>query len=117
MVGTDGSINLAVFGYDDFTEFVLYKYKTAGIRRLCATETQTGVVKTGTLPALATSVGTHSLRKGAATFAIGGTLSSDTSTTTVLATSTWAGLWQDCLMPAAALPLYHLILPWLQWCS
>ncbi|KAF0712028.1 hypothetical protein AaE_012150 [Aphanomyces astaci] len=84
-INPDGSINLDVFSYEDFTEFVLYKYKSAGvslstlsgyrsaikdyysrqnvalpaglvtdataiyqgIRRLCASETQTGAIKPG----------------------------------------------------------------------
>ncbi|RHZ22266.1 hypothetical protein DYB37_010457 [Aphanomyces astaci] len=85
MVNDDGSINLNEFGYAEFTEFVLYKYKHAkvslstlsgyrsaikdyynrlnvplpagfandatvifqGIRRLCASETQSGAIKPG----------------------------------------------------------------------
>ncbi|ETV69096.1 hypothetical protein H257_15066 [Aphanomyces astaci] len=85
MVNDDGSINLNEFGYAEFTEFVLYKYKHAkvspstlsgyrsaikdyynrlnvpipagfandatvifqGIRRLCASETQSGTIKPG----------------------------------------------------------------------
>ncbi|ETV92137.1 hypothetical protein H310_13391 [Aphanomyces invadans] len=31
MVDQDGSINLNAFGYADFTEFLLYKYKVAGV--------------------------------------------------------------------------------------
>ncbi|KAF0730075.1 hypothetical protein AaE_009325 [Aphanomyces astaci] len=31
MVNADGTINLAVFSYNDFTEFILYKYKHAGV--------------------------------------------------------------------------------------
>ncbi|ETV73103.1 hypothetical protein H257_11927 [Aphanomyces astaci] len=31
MVKPDGSINLAVFGCGDFTEFVLYKYMNVGV--------------------------------------------------------------------------------------
>ncbi|RHY87747.1 hypothetical protein DYB37_013029 [Aphanomyces astaci] len=30
-INPDGSINLDVFCYEDFTEFVLYKYKSAGV--------------------------------------------------------------------------------------
>ncbi|ETV79837.1 hypothetical protein H257_07053 [Aphanomyces astaci] len=85
-LNADGSLNLTVFSYMDFTEFVLYKYKDAGvslstlsgyrsalkdyyntqgvplpigftndatviyqgIRRLCASETQAGAIKPGT---------------------------------------------------------------------
>ncbi|RHZ40450.1 hypothetical protein DYB26_015732, partial [Aphanomyces astaci] len=85
-LNADGSLNLTVFSYMDFTEFVLYKYKDAGvslstlsgyrsalkdyyntqgvplpigftndatiiyqgIRRLCASETQAGDIKPGT---------------------------------------------------------------------
>ncbi|ETV99608.1 hypothetical protein H310_08259 [Aphanomyces invadans] len=31
IVNTDGTINLAIFDYADFTEFVLYKYKIAKV--------------------------------------------------------------------------------------
>ncbi|RHY51693.1 hypothetical protein DYB30_013928, partial [Aphanomyces astaci] len=86
MLNADGSINLELFGYGDFTEFVLHKYKNSGvtlstlsgyrsalkdyynkqnvplpngfgtdatviyqgIRRLCASETQAGAIKSGT---------------------------------------------------------------------
>ncbi|RHZ01932.1 hypothetical protein DYB37_013815, partial [Aphanomyces astaci] len=39
-LNADGSLNLTVFSYMDFTEFVLYKYKDAG--------TQAGAIKPGT---------------------------------------------------------------------
>ncbi|ETW09386.1 hypothetical protein H310_01741 [Aphanomyces invadans] len=62
MVNTDGTINLAIFDYAEFTEFVLYRFTTKDtpylslrdmplmlllFSRLCASEAQAGSIKAG----------------------------------------------------------------------